>query len=112
MKICFVSRHEGAVELIRRHDVPVTHFVPHLSADEVEQGDVVIGNLPIHLVMAVMAKGARYLHLTIEIPNERRGCELSAEEMQGYALRFNEVKVTSGKDISLAGLKDFLRTPN
>ena len=53
-------------------------------------------------------EGARYLHLTIEIPNERRGCELSAEEMQGYALRFNEVKVTSGEDISLAGLKTSL----
>jgi hypothetical protein len=48
------------------------------------------------------------LHLTIEIPHTKRGSELSADEMTGLALRFNEVQVTIGADISLAGLGEFL----
>lgn len=39
------------------------------------------GTLPVHLAEEVSARGGPYLHLVLELPPERRGLELTAEEM-------------------------------
>lgn len=44
-------------------------------------GNVVIGTLPANLVADVCDKGARYFHLTLDLPLVYRGRELSAAEM-------------------------------
>jgi CRISPR-associated protein Csx16 len=55
----------------------------HLTAlDLIQSGDVIMGTLPINQAAAVCARGARYLHLSLEIPAHWRGRELSADEMQ------------------------------
>jgi CRISPR-associated protein Csx16 len=77
----FVSRHPGAVEWAARQGLAVQHWVPHLDVAAVQAGDTVIGTLPIHLAAQVCAQGARYLHLSLDLPAEWRGRELAAGDL-------------------------------
>lgn len=45
---------------------------------------MVIGSLPINLVAALCAMGAEYWHLSIHMPAQARGQELSAEDLVAY----------------------------
>ena len=56
-------------------------------------GDVVIGTLPINLAAEVCVRGARYLHMSLDLPFEKRGLELSADEMQRFGARIEEYQV-------------------
>jgi CRISPR-associated protein Csx16 len=77
----FVSRHPGAVTWAEREGIVIDHWVSHLQLNQLRSGDTVIGTLPIHLVARLSAAGVRYRHLSIEIPAEWRGRELSADEL-------------------------------
>ena len=48
----------------------------------VQPGDTVMGSLPVNLAAQVCAKGAAYWHLSVVLPLERRGQELSADELE------------------------------
>jgi CRISPR-associated protein Csx16 len=85
----FVSRHPGAVEWVQRQGI-AAELVSHLEARQVRAGDLVLGTLPIQLVAAVVANGARYLHLEIDLPPERRGADLTADEMEVLGARLIE----------------------
>jgi CRISPR-associated protein Csx16 len=89
----FVTRHAGAVEWAARQGIAIDRTVPHLDPSEVRPGDVVIGTLPVHLAAEVCASGARYLHLALELPPDRRGFELTAEEMTRCGARLVEYRV-------------------
>lgn len=81
MSTFFISRHPGAVEWARRQGLAVDRWEPHLDVDGLQPGDTVIGTLPVHLAAQVCARGARYLHLSLDLPVAWRGRELSAEEL-------------------------------
>lgn len=49
--------------------------------------------LPVSLAAEVCAKGARYLHLTLDLPPTARGRELTAEEMDVRGARLEEYRV-------------------
>jgi CRISPR-associated protein Csx16 len=86
MKTYFVSRHPGAIDWAAAQGIEaelVTHFDPSIAMD----GDVVIGSLPINLVAQVCAQGARYMHLSLVIPAEYRGKELTAELMDEFGAK-------------------------
>lgn len=83
----FVSRHAGAHDWLAERGLHVDRQVAHLTPPQVEPGDLVIGTLPINLVAALCARGARYLHLALELPAEARGRELSAAELDRYGAR-------------------------
>lgn len=89
----FVSRHPGAVEWAARQGIEVDKRVAHLDVDQVQAGDTVIGVLPVHLAAAVCARGARYLHLSLDLPPAMRGRELSADEMARCGARLEEYGV-------------------
>jgi CRISPR-associated protein Csx16 len=91
--VWFVSRHRGAVEWVARRGIEVDEEVDHLDVDRVQGGDTVIGTLPVHLAAKVCKKGARYLHLSIDIPPELRGREMSVEDMQRCGARLEEFYV-------------------
>jgi len=78
----FVSRHAGAREWAARRQLVVDHFHAHLDLDAVRPGDAVIGTLPIQLAAEVCARGAIYQHLTLTMPADWRGRELSADELE------------------------------
>ncbi|MDA8065380.1 MAG: CRISPR-associated protein Csx16 [Thermaerobacter sp.] len=93
--VWFVSRHPGAREWAARQGFAVDETVAHLDPAQVQPGDVVLGNLPVHLAAELCAKGAQYWHLSLEVPAERRGQELSAADMERYGARLERYQVTS-----------------
>lgn len=93
MTTFFVSRHPGAVDWAQRHGLRVDAWVMHLDPQKVGAGDTVIGSLPLHLAAAVCARGARFLHLTLDIPAEWRGRELSADDLETAGARLEEFGV-------------------
>lgn len=88
-----VTRHEGAVEWAARRGVSFERHVSHLEADRVLAGDVVIGTLPIHLAAEVCRRGARYLHLSIDLAAAMRGRELTADESERCGARLERCHV-------------------
>ena len=90
MTTYFVTRHAGAREWAEQEGVRVDQLVTHLDMIHIRENDVVIGTLPVNLAARVCESGARYLHLSLEIPAERRGTELTAEEMRAYGANIEE----------------------
>lgn len=90
----FVSRHPGALDWAAGEGVVVDRVVAHLDPETVQPGDVVIGTLPVHLAARVCARGGRYLHLSLELPPEQRGRELSAADLRRFGARLEAFRVT------------------
>jgi len=93
MTTYFVSRHPGAVEWAARQGIAVDQLVAHLDPEIVQPGDVVIGTLPVNLAAEVCARGARYLNLSLDLPPEARGRELTADELETFGARVEEYLV-------------------
>lgn len=89
----FATRHTGAVEWVARQGIAIDRTVQHLDVAEVQPGDLVVGTLPVHLAADVRARGARYLHLVLELPPESRGLELTADDMDRFGARLSEYRV-------------------
>lgn len=96
MTTYFVSRHPGAIEWARRHGATVDQQVAHLDPQIITQNDTVIGTLPVNLAAEVCARGAQYLHLSLDLPAEARGRELSAEELEQYGARLERYIIRAG----------------
>lgn len=94
MTVYFVTRHAGAREWARRRGLDVDAVVSHLDPAKVTPGDVVVGTLPVHLVAEVVERGGRYLHLTLDVPPDLRGRELTADDMDRLGARLEEYVVT------------------
>ncbi|MDF1589025.1 MAG: CRISPR-associated protein Csx16 [Gammaproteobacteria bacterium] len=78
--IYLISRHPGAVEWLQQKIREPTTHIRHLERLEViAKGDIVIGTMPINLVADICRRGARYLHLQLDLPEQLRGQELSAD---------------------------------
>jgi len=93
MTTFFVSRHPGAAAWAQAQGLAVDRLVAHLDPTEVGAGDTVIGTLPVSLAAAVCSKGTRYLHLTLDLPPDWRGRELSAADMAACGARLEEYRV-------------------
>ncbi|GIX28419.1 MAG: hypothetical protein KatS3mg123_2300 [Burkholderiales bacterium] len=91
--VWFVSRHPGAVEWARRQGIRVDRLVDHLEIDQVQESDVVIGTLPVHLAAAVSARGARFLNLSLDLPPDERGKELSTDDLERFGARLEEYRL-------------------
>ena len=90
-KTIIVTRHPGAVEFIQDAGFEgevIEHFTPEM----VEEGMIVVGVLPVHLIGEVLEKGGRYVHVVMpQIPQEMRGHELTTEQMREYGATLMEV---------------------
>ena len=93
MTTLFVSRHPGAQQWAAEENIAVDAVIAHLDLDEIQPGDVVIGTLPIHLAARVCQRGGRYLHLSLELPPDWRGRELSAADLRRLGARIEEYRV-------------------
>ena len=87
MTTFFVSRHAGAIDWAKRAGIPFDAQVPHLDPASIRPNDTVIGTLPVQSVAQVCAQGARYLHLTFDMPSDKRGSELSADDLTTLGAR-------------------------
>jgi CRISPR-associated protein Csx16 len=90
MTTWFVTRHAGAKQWAKSQGINVDRLVDHLIMDEVQEGDQVLGSLPVNLVAELNGKGARYFHLTLPLSEELRGKEISAELMQQLGAKLEE----------------------
>jgi len=90
MATFFVSRHPGALEWMKNSGTQFDKHVTHLNLDEVGEGDVVIGSLPVNIVADVCHKKAKYIHLSIRVNAEDRGKELSANQLADYDATLEE----------------------
>lgn len=95
MTAWFVSRHPGAIEWAARQGLAVDRFVHHLDLALVHGGDTVMGSLPVNLAAAVCDRGARYLHLSVELPPDLRGKELTADQLDQLGARLEEYQITT-----------------
>lgn len=82
MATWFISRHAGAIAWARAQQLPVDHWVSHLDPEQIAKNDTVIGTLPVHLAAEVCERGALFYFLTLDLPPNLRGTELSIEQMQ------------------------------
>ena len=87
MTTWFITRHPGAVRWAGRKGLQVDRFVQHLELAAILPGDTVIGILPIHLAAAVCARGACFYNLSLDLPADERGRELSADQLETYGAR-------------------------
>lgn len=98
MTTWFVTRHPGAIEWAQRQGLVVDRQIAHLDPEQIAPGDTVIGILPVNLVARVCARGGRYLNLSLDLPAEARGRELSADELDRYGARLEGYVVESQPD--------------
>ncbi len=87
MTVYFISRHAGAIAWAKQQDIQVDQQLDHFDPCIIQRDDTVIGTLPIHLVAELNQRGGQYLHLTLSLPSEQRGKELSAADMTRYGAR-------------------------
>ncbi|MEY8702465.1 CRISPR-associated protein Csx16, partial [Francisella philomiragia] len=81
--VYLISRHPGAVDwILANTSLKVDKIVTHLdSAEELVEGDIIIGTLPTNMIANVISKGARYIHLVVPVGQHLRGQELTKEQM-------------------------------
>ena len=87
MTTYFISRHPGAAAWAEAEGFHVDERLAHFDVNSVQPGDRVLGTLPINLVAEVNARGGTYFHLTLELPAEARGKELTADDMRNFGAR-------------------------
>lgn len=90
MTTYFISRHPGAVEWAISEGHQVDEQLAHFDPKQVKQGDKVLGTLPINLVVEVNERGGDYYHLTLDLPCDVRGKEITAEDMKQYGARLEQ----------------------
>lgn len=85
-----ITRHAGTVEWLRSHGV-TGEVISHVSDPAQVAGKIVFGVLPLHLAAQAHAI------VSVDMPNlpaEKRGVDLTPEEMDRFGARMNVYKVT------------------
>lgn len=93
MTTWFITRHPGALAWAIRQGLHIDRHVSHLDPAEITAGDTVIGTLPVNLAADLCAAGARFFNLSLQLPPEARGRELSAAELEQYGAKIEEFTV-------------------
>jgi len=94
MTTYFISRHPGAIAWIRAQGVIIDRQVEHLDIGMIRAGDTVIGSLPVNLAEQVCARNARYIHLSLELPEQWRGKELTAQQLTDLGASLEQYAIT------------------
>lgn|SRR5690554_5901823 len=93
--IYFVTRHAGALEWLKSQiQAPAIHLDHIDEIADIKHGDVVIGTLPVHMAANVCSQGARYFHITLDLPREWRGKDLTAQQLEQLGTTLTEYMVT------------------
>ncbi len=94
MTTYFVSRHSGAKEWAENEGFKIDVMLTHLDdIDSLNEGDCVLGSLPVNLVADLNKRGVRYFHLTLSLTEKQRGREISAQLMRELGARLEEYQV-------------------
>lgn len=81
-----VTRHPGAVQWVRQllgqRAVDTVESIPHLRTADIDPNVSYYGVFPLNLAAAICTAGAQCWALTLDMPPELRGQELSVEQLQ------------------------------
>ena len=100
MSTWFVSRHPGAISWAKEKNLAVDFWATHLDVNQIKSGDIVIGVLPMPAAALVCAKGARFIALKIQLPENLRGKELTAQTLDCLNCTLAEYRVCHVKDFA------------
>lgn len=100
MTTWLVTRHPGALEWLLAQGYTGVKHVLHLDPTQVQSGDFVVGTLPVHLAAVICERGARYFNLSLDVPESRRGHELSADDLDAFGARLEEYAVRKLAELS------------
>ena len=92
-RVYFVTRHPGARDWAAAEGIAIDEQIDHLDITKIRPGDVIIGSLPVNLAAEVCGRGGRYLHLSLELPAELRGKELTVADMRQCGARVEEFQI-------------------
>lgn len=87
MTTYLITRHAGALAWARRQGLDFKEISHLSSATAIKPGDRVIGPLPLSRIADVVAAGARYEAIEMDLPEDARGAELTADDMERYGAR-------------------------
>lgn len=90
-KKIFVSRHKGAYGWFNKHHPKLAEnceYKNHIITEEIA-GNIIIGTLPINLSV----NAEEYWHLTMNIPAEMRGKELTIEDMEALDCKIERYEI-------------------
>lgn len=90
MTTLFITRHPGAIEWAARRGLHIDRQIAHIDPATIQPGDVVIGILPVNLAAEVCARGGQFFNLSLDLPPDARGRELTADELERYGARLEE----------------------
>lgn len=93
LTVWFVSRHPGAICWVKNQDIKIDNFTKHLDFAKLKPGDRVIGTLPINVIAKLCEKDIEYWNLSLELPFNARGKELTAHELEQYGARLERYRV-------------------
>lgn len=98
-KVVAVTRHAATAEWLKTHlDGNAVEVVGDFDPETVNDGDVVVGTLPVHIVREIHVRGGEFYSLTLNHTSETRGKELSVEDIErmfGGLTRFVVEEITS-----------------
>lgn len=94
MTFYLVTGHDGAVDWAQRQGLETTR-IAHLDPEILVAGDVVAGTLPAHLVADLGRRGVRYFHLVLDLDQDSRRRNLTADEMTALGARLEEIRAQS-----------------
>jgi CRISPR-associated protein Csx16 len=94
MTTLLITRHPGAIEWAARRHLAVDRQLDHLDPADIQPGDTVIGVLPVNLAATVCSRGGRFFSLSLDLPPELRGRELTADQLEACGARLEEYHVT------------------
>ena len=96
-------RPEDAMAWLAARGLPVDNPVNDLEQAAVDDGDVVIGTLPVDRAAEVCTRGGRYGHITLDLRPEWGGRDLSVDEVDHAGARVQGYLVTPVHDGSFLG---------
>lgn len=96
MTTYFITRHAGALDWASRRGLTVDQRLTHLDPNTIQPGDHVLGTLPVHLAADVHTRGGFYHHLSLDLPPDLRGKEISADDMMRCGATLEPFTVLTG----------------
>ena len=95
MRVAIVSRHESTIKFVKVMFKDATVFEHISDVDMLKDFDLIIGNLPLPLVAKLKEMGKRFVMISLNIPRELRGKELTLDELKKYAemIEIEELKI-------------------
>ena len=93
MTVHVVTRHLGALEWLRNRGIRWDRQHDRFDGQAIQKDDQVIGILPMRVAAEICSRGARYHHICVDLPNDRRGAELSRDDMEALGARLEEFLV-------------------